>query len=305
MVTTTDPVQIKSAAAMSPTAASATTLNAPIEIRLIGGPTALLEIGGLRILTDPTFDPPGDHPIGSRKLVKTTPPAASAEEIGAIDVVLLSHDQHPDNLDNAGRQLLANVPLVLTTEDGASRLGGTSRHLPAWGHYEVALPDGGSLTVYGVPAQHGPDNTEHLTGQVRGFVLTAEGGPTVYVSGDNASLRVVQEIADHVGRIDIAVLFAGAGRSSLMDAFLTLSGEQTARAAQILNASAVVPVHAEGWGHFTEGTDEIVAAFERHQESERLVVLGRGESMTFALNTAGELHRSSASPDRAAPEPEA
>ncbi len=39
----------------------------------IGGPTALIEVGGLRLLTDPTFDPPGKHysfgwGTGSRKL---------------------------------------------------------------------------------------------------------------------------------------------------------------------------------------------------------------------------------------------
>lgn len=274
------------------TAGPPTSLSVSVAIRLLGGPTALLEIAGLRILTDPTFDPPGDHPVGSRMLVKTTSPAASLDEIGAVDVVLLSHDQHPDNLDRTGRQMLPNVPVVLTTEDGANRLGGTARHLSAWGQHQVALPDGGLLTIYGAPAQHGPDNTEHLTGQVRGFVLVTEGMPTLYVSGDNASLRVVQEIADHFGRIDVAVLFAGAARTDLMDGFLTLNGEETARAAEILNVAAVVPVHAEGWGHFTEGTVEIIAAFERHQETERLVVLAPGDAVTFSLDTSGRLCRS-------------
>ena len=31
-----------------------------ITVQAVGGPTALLELGGLRILTDPTFDPPGE-----------------------------------------------------------------------------------------------------------------------------------------------------------------------------------------------------------------------------------------------------
>ena len=31
-------------------------------IQAVGGPTAILELGGLRLLTDPTFDPPGDYP---------------------------------------------------------------------------------------------------------------------------------------------------------------------------------------------------------------------------------------------------
>ena len=41
-------------------------------ICLLAGPTALLEVGGLRLLTDPTFDPPGEYPLpGGRVLVKT------------------------------------------------------------------------------------------------------------------------------------------------------------------------------------------------------------------------------------------
>ena len=30
-------------------------------IQLVGGPTAILEYGGLRLLTDPTFSPPGTY----------------------------------------------------------------------------------------------------------------------------------------------------------------------------------------------------------------------------------------------------
>ncbi|HEX5199653.1 MAG TPA: MBL fold metallo-hydrolase, partial [Actinoplanes sp.] len=58
--------------------------------RLFGGPTVEFSFGGLTFLTDPTFDEPGDYPIGDRKLTKTAPPTG---EPGPVDVVLLSHDQ--------------------------------------------------------------------------------------------------------------------------------------------------------------------------------------------------------------------
>ena len=32
-----------------------------LQLTYIGGPTALLELGGLRLLTDPTFDPAGSE----------------------------------------------------------------------------------------------------------------------------------------------------------------------------------------------------------------------------------------------------
>jgi hypothetical protein len=44
---------------MTETAAST---GVPVSIQLIGGPTTLREIGGLRLLTDPAFDAPGRFP---------------------------------------------------------------------------------------------------------------------------------------------------------------------------------------------------------------------------------------------------
>lgn len=252
-------------------------------IRLVGGPTALIELGGLRLLTDPTFDPPGDHPVGNRVLVKTRGPAVPADEIGRIDAVLLSHDQHPDNLDDSGRRLLDGVPVVLTTGSAASRLGGTATALAPWRHVLLPLPAGGDLRVIGVPAHHGPDGTEAITGEVIGFVLSGDGMPTVYVSGDNASLGVVQAVADHTGPIEVAVLFAGAARTPLLDAYLTLTSDQAAQAARILGARAVIPAHTEGWQHFTQGPETIAPAFARHGATGQLLLLVPGESTTIGV----------------------
>ncbi|NUT97217.1 MAG: MBL fold metallo-hydrolase, partial [Saccharothrix sp.] len=234
-----------------------------ITVHTFGGPTALIEVGGLRLLTDPTFDAPGDYTVGGTRVVtKTTPSTTTPAELGRIDAVLLSHDQHPDNLDHAGRALLADVPLTLTTPSGAGRLGGTARGLAPWEHVDLPRPDGGTLTITATPAQHGPEGSEPITGEVVGFVLTAADLPTVYVSGDNASLAVVEAIAARFGPVDTAVLFAGAARTALFDgALLTLDSELAASAARVLGARRVVPVHFEGWKHFTEGQDVLVSAF--------------------------------------------
>ena len=58
-----------------------------LTITLIGGPTALIEIDGFRLLTDPTFDGPGDYQLPHVKLEKLTGPAMSARDVGAIDAV--------------------------------------------------------------------------------------------------------------------------------------------------------------------------------------------------------------------------
>jgi L-ascorbate metabolism protein UlaG (beta-lactamase superfamily) len=88
-----------------------------VRLTHVGGPTVLIEVAGWRLLTDPTFDPPGRRwsfgwGSSSRKL---TGPAVAAADLGPVDAVLLTHDQHADNLDEAGRSLLASVSTVVTT----------------------------------------------------------------------------------------------------------------------------------------------------------------------------------------------
>ncbi len=102
-----------------------------VRITHVGGPTALIEVGGWRLLTDPTFDPPGKRyafgwGTSSRKL---TGPAVAASELLPLDAVLLSHDHHEDNLDPAGRALLPSADVVVTTTSGAGRLGDGARGL--------------------------------------------------------------------------------------------------------------------------------------------------------------------------------
>lgn len=252
-----------------------------VTIRYIGGPTTILTIGGVRFVTDPTFDPPGDYPIGTRTLSKTVGPAFPADEVGPVEAVLLSHDQHPDNLDAAGRTFLTTVPLVLSTAAARGRLGSIVQVLPNWGHVQFPRPDGGHLTVTGVPAQHGPEGSLGAVGEVTGFVVSGDGLPTVYISGDNASLEIVRAVANRFAPIDIALLFAGAARTALMGgAPLTLTSVQAVEAAQILDATQVVPLHFEGWTHFTDDADSIRTAFERAGLTDRLRLLNPGAQFT-------------------------
>src|SRR5699024_6893989 len=148
--------------------------------------------------------------------------------------VLLSHDEHQDNLDTAGRAMLADAPLVLTTQGGAERLGGSARGMQPWDTVDLERPGGGTVTVTAAPALHGPAGSEPIVGEVIGFVLTGEGLPTLYVSGDNASLDRVREVAERFPQVDTAVLFAGAARIPMIDDILTLDGARAAEAATIL-----------------------------------------------------------------------
>ena len=228
-------------------------------ITFIGGPTALLEYAGLRIVTDPTFDGPQVYEDPDETtLVKTVGPAIARQDLGSVDLVLLSHHGHKDNLDWEGLELIAQgVPTLSTRQAAADLFGGSVIGLDNWESYDF-----GVVTITAMPALHGPPGSEPLVGPVIGFMLEAPGEPTVYVSGDNASLPLVRQIADRFAPVDIALLFAGAARVEDIDADLTLNSTDAATAAESLGARLVVGLHTEDWTHFTHTRAQLEAAFD-------------------------------------------
>jgi L-ascorbate metabolism protein UlaG (beta-lactamase superfamily) len=169
------------------------------------------------------------------------------------------------------------APLVLTTRSGAGRLGQPAVSLAPWTSHTLGCPDGSELTVTAVPAVHGPEDAERdadgfVNCEVIGFVLSGRDLPTVYVSGDNASIRTVAEIARRTSGIDAVVLHAGAARvrTKFRGRALSLDSIRAAAAAAILDPALVIPAHYDGWAHFSEGRDDLVRAFDDAGQSAQL-----------------------------------
>ena len=232
----------------------------------VGGPTAMINYAGLAILTDPTFDPPGDHRVNNtRSLTKLTGPAMPPDRLGHLDLVLLSHDQHPDNLDTLGRELLPTAELVLSTPAAAQRIDAVTAIEP-WQSRRV-----GTVRVTAVPARHGAPGMETIAGPVTGFILRAAGWPTVYISGDNASVGIAEEIAERFS-IEVALLFCGAARMPGETTPLTLTAADAVLVARAMPAATVVPLHSEGWLHFTESPGTLATAFAAAGIADRLLI---------------------------------
>jgi L-ascorbate metabolism protein UlaG (beta-lactamase superfamily) len=234
-----------------------------VRVTHIGGPTALLEIGGWRLLTDPTFDPAGGSyrfgwGTGSEKLAA---PAIAAADIGPIDAVLLSHDQHDDNLDRAGRELLPSAGAVLTTVPGARRLGGNARGLAAWDSTRLDAEDRPAIEVTATPCRHGPPLSHPIVGEVVGFSLSWEGqeGGVVWISGDTVLYDGVREVADRLD-VDIALVHLGGVRFPISGpARYTMTAAQAVELCGLLRPRVTIPIHYEGWKHFRQGRDEVEA----------------------------------------------
>ena len=261
-----------------------------LSITLIGGPTALIEIDGFRLLTDPTFDAPGAYQLPHVKLEKLTGPALAAGQIGPVDAVLLSHDQHADNLDHSGKDFLKRSKRVLTTQAGAKRLGGHVEGLAPWATTELTGQDGRMLTVTATPARHGPAGIEPLSGDVIGFVVASNkaGSRPIYISGDTTWFDGVAEVAK---RFSCGVVLPFAGAAQTRGPFhLTMDTNDTIETARAFPDAVIVPVHTDGWAHFRQNAQDLRATFDTLGFGPRLKLLEPG------IATAIEVPRAPAAP---------
>ncbi|WP_405015163.1 MBL fold metallo-hydrolase [Kitasatospora sp. NBC_01539] len=244
-----------------------------ITVTHIGTATVLLEIGGFRLLTDPVFDPaPAQYRFGTVTLNSTVGPALTVDELPAIDAVLLSHDEHPDNLDDAGRALLAGRT-VLTTGSGAGRIGEGAVGLDPWASHEITRGTE-SLRITATPGLH--------AGDVIGFVVEQPGeDEALYVSGDTVYFDELDEIGRRFA-IGTAVLHFGAAQvDEIGELPITLDGAQGVALVRSLGAKSVIPVHYASWAHFSRGREDVVTAFEQADLADHLHWLTPGVPTTL------------------------
>jgi len=254
-----------------------------LRITYIGGPTALIEMGGLRLLTDPTFDPAATEcPTKLYTLKKSASPAVSPDALRHVDAVLLSHDHHFDNLDRAGRALLESVDNVLTTTAGAERTVGRAYGLATWETIALPTPSGRALRITGTPARHGPPDGDR--GPVTGFLLVFADAPEdcLHISGDTVWYEGIKEVARQFA-IKIALLYMGAETvPQVGPAHLTMTAEEGVLAARAFASATIGPLRCEGWERFTESRAEIQKAFETAGIQHRLCWLKPGVPLVFS-----------------------
>jgi L-ascorbate metabolism protein UlaG (beta-lactamase superfamily) len=238
-----------------------------LRITHIGGPTVLIDVRGWRLLTDPTFDPPGrKYKFGwgtsSRKLAG---PAIEAADLPPIDAVLLTHEHHGDNLDLAGRALLPSAGVVVTTLSGAKRLGGGARGLEPWGTMRLEAPGRPTIEITATPCRHGPPLSHPLAGDVVGFALRWDGQQhgVLWISGDTVLYEGVRQVAARL-QIDTAILHLGGVQFPVTGPVrYSMTARDAVELCRLISPRTAIPVHYEGWKHFRQGRDAIDREFAR------------------------------------------
>ena len=258
-----------------------------IRITHIGGPTVLIAVDGWRILTDPTFDPPGrtyhfGWGTGSTKLAG---PAVAATEVGPIDAVLVTHDHHDDNLDTRGRALLPTAGVVVTTRSGAKRLGHGARGLDPWETTWLEAPGRPAIEITATPCRHGPPLSRPLAGAVVGFALRWDGQEhgVLWISGDTVLYDGVRQVADRL-QVDTALIHLGGVRFPVTGPLrYTMSAREAVELCGLIRPRTTIPIHYEGWKHFREGREaierEFASAPKEIRDSVRWLPIGSPEEV--------------------------
>lgn len=228
-----------------------------ISITHIDTACILLEIGEYRILTDPTLDRAAKmyhHGFGAFSS-KTDDPALDGVDLSSVDLVLLSHHQHKDNFDHAGRAFTLTVPKVLTTKHSARTLP-NAVGLDVWESDAVETTKLPGLRITAVPAQHHPWwLPEFFSGATTGFVIEYDGqeNGVIYISGDTVFFDGIRQIASRY-TIDIGIFHVGSAQFRYLSGFgeYTMNSSGLLKSADILKPKTIVPIHHRGWTHFKE-----------------------------------------------------
>ena len=256
------------------------------QITYLGGATFLIEIGDFRLLTDPGFDPNGTEKSEGpgHLLTKIMAPPVPIEEIGTIDAVLLSHQQHFDNLDISGRALLPKVGRVLTTPESADALGGNAEGLAPGQSTVLTNDEGQEIRVTATLALHGlAEAVRKATGDVTGFVLEWEGQDGVlYITGDTVWFDDIVEVGRQFD-VGAVILHMGAAKvPAAGDNALTMTSDEGARLTKALDANVAFAAHFEGWAHYTDFSRERMArVFDEAGVGDRLQLIALGETINL------------------------
>lgn len=280
-----------------------------MELTYLGTATLDIRVGETRLLTDPVFDAIGSvYDFGlwftprawfaSEKRYETPQQPAS---LGSFDAVLLSHDHHADNLDMAGRALVADearVGTVITTVPSARRLArplgkhdAPGRGLGLGARAVGLAPDTktrvGRTTITAIVARHGPSYAPQVH-EVTGFVVDVDDGPRVWISGDTVLFPALAERLTQLRRerpIDLAVVHCGAvgfpRALGFRHARFTFDANEAIAACRLLDAKTILPIHRDGWAHFQQPESDLRSAFEAAGLGERTRFLELGGTLAL------------------------
>ncbi len=244
----------------------------------LGHSTVLIEIGGIRVLTDPVWGPRAS-PLAMAGPKRFQPVPVTLREMPSVDMVVISHD-HYDHLDYPTIRALAktNVPFVTSLGVGA--------HLEGWGVDPARITeldwweshDLGGVRFTAAPSQHFSGRSLGARNPTlwSSFVIQSD-KHRVFFSGDTGLTSEYETIRKQLGPFDLVMLEVGAFHPAWGD--IHLGPENALKAHEFLGGGAFLPVH---WGTFS------LAMHAWNQPAEVLIEQGAKRGTQLVMPRLGE-----------------
>jgi L-ascorbate metabolism protein UlaG (beta-lactamase superfamily) len=249
----------------------------------IGNATMLLRYGGFTILTDPTFVHRHEEvSIGYGMTAKRlTDPALDIADLPPLDFVLLSHF-HGDHFDQVAERDLDRGLQVVTTPQACGDLADRGFHntsgIDTWDTVTLTKGDR-TLRVTACPGRHGPGVTDLALPDVMGSVLTADGSPSVYISGDTVFYDGLEEIPRRHPDLDVGVFHLGG--TKVLGVTVTMDAKQGIEAVRLIDPATVVPIHYDDYDVFTSPLEDFIDAAALAGLTSRVRTVARGDRIAL------------------------
>ena len=256
-----------------------------MKIQLLRHATLIVSIGGIDILVDPMLNPAGtsdpyqDTPNPRRNPLVELPLSESSliTRLKHIDAVLVTH-VHSDHWDDRAREILPKTLPVFCQPDDHTKIqeaGFSSVHSVGKEH------NWGSIQLGRTEGQHGRGKMGELMAPVSGFVLKADGEPTLYIAGDTIWCDEVNRAMEEY-KPDVVVVNSGAAQFNTGGP-ITMTAEDVIHVSNANPDAVIVAVHLEAINHCVLSRGELKEALKDAGVDSRVRIPDDGEQITFDL----------------------
>ena len=248
-----------------------------MKLQLIRNATVRLNYAGIDILIDPCLGPKGSLPsfAGVEPNPTVDLPVSVASVLTNVQLMLISH-LHPDHFDATALEEIRKDTAILCQPSDLEALrtqGFVNAELLMANH----IFDG--LSVEGTPAQHGTGAILEQMGAVTGFLLRAQGEPTIYFASDTVSTPAVRSVLEKV-KPDVVVTHSGG--AMLGGTLLIMDDEQTLSLLALAPTARFIAIHMDSLDHCTVSRQKMRSSAEAIGISrDRLLIPLDGELISF------------------------
>lgn len=252
-----------------------------MDIQLIRNASLWIEYNGKTILVDPMFSDQGiNPPIMNSANDRRNPLVPLPDDINhwtVPDLLIISH-LHQDHWDAKAIEVLPYSTPILCQP-------GNNEQIIGQGFTDVTvvqnIKEWEGIVFSRIDGHHGRGEIGERMGQVSGFVLQAEGEPTLYLAGDTIWCEEVVEALDQY-HPDVTVVNAGGARFIEGDPII-MDEYDVEQVCQHAAYTQVLTVHMEAINHCLLTREQLAEYVDRKGFSKQVIILQDGQHIQYSL----------------------